>query len=241
MIRLLVVLLLTVLPLHTDIRSLQTPTYKMVDIEYMRRILTGRIDYRGDANFVKVQPEHTVREMYLEQRTYNAFLHMHAAALADGIRLTIISGARNFDYQRRIWEGKWSSLRGNSVTDKASSILRYSSMPSTSRHHWGTDIDLNRLDNGYFEQGKGLEEYEWLCANASRFGFCQVYTHKAESGRTGYEMEKWHWSYMPVASGLLWHYIRLINHQDIKQFSGAEVASELDIIGQYVLGISSCN
>ncbi len=241
MIRLIAALLFTILPLYIDISTLHTPTYRMIDIDEMRRFLTGRIDYKGDARFVIVQAEHSLREMYLEQNTYKAFLKMHAAAHANGIKLTIISGARNFDYQSRIWERKWSSLADGSDLDKATSILRYSSMPSTSRHHWGTDIDINSLSNAYFEQGQGLKEYEWLCANAIRFGFCQVYTSKAETGRTGYEMEKWHWSYLPVASGLLWHYIRLISPSDMMDFSGAETVANLDIIGQYVLGIASCD
>jgi LAS superfamily LD-carboxypeptidase LdcB len=241
MIRLVVVLLFTVLPLYISISTFQTPTYQLVNAEYLGLFLTGKIDYRRDAKFVKVQAEQCVREMYLEKRTYNAFVQMYTSALADGVRLTIISGARNFDYQRRIWEGKWRGLGSGTTIEKASTILRFSSMPSTSRHHWGTDIDINSLSNAYFEQGQGLKEYEWLCANAIRFGFCQVYTSKAETGRTGYEMEKWHWSYLPVASGLLWHYIRLISPSDMMDFSGAETVADLDIIGQYVLGIASCD
>ena len=49
-------------------------------------------------------------------------------------------------------------------------------MPSTSRHHWGTDIDLNSLNNSYFSSGKGLKEYDWLTTNANHYGFYQVYT-----------------------------------------------------------------
>ncbi|NJK84501.1 MAG: M15 family metallopeptidase [Saprospiraceae bacterium] len=39
--------------------------------------------------------------------------------------------------------------------ERALKILKYSSMPGTSRHHWGTDIDLNSFSNSYFEQGEG--------------------------------------------------------------------------------------
>ena len=42
-------------------------------------------------------------------------------------------------------------------------IMKYSSMPSTSRHHWGTDIDLNSLENSYFEKGEGKKySIGWL-------------------------------------------------------------------------------
>ena len=33
-------------------------------------------------------------------------------------------------------------------------------MPSTSRHHWGTDLDLNNLNNSYFTSGKGKKIYK---------------------------------------------------------------------------------
>ena len=56
----------------------------------------------------------------------------------------------------------------------AKTILLYSSMPTTSRHHWGTDMDINSLENSYFASGQGLKEYTWLKKNAAKFGFCQV-------------------------------------------------------------------
>jgi LAS superfamily LD-carboxypeptidase LdcB len=118
-------------------------------------------------------------------------------------------------------------------------ILTYSSMPSTSRHHWGTDIDINCVEGKYFESGKGLKEYNWLCENASKFGFCQVYTSKKNSNRTGYEMEKWHWSYLPVASKNLENFNKLIKYSDIKGFKGSNLAPKVKSIENYVNGIDN--
>ena len=98
-------------------------------------------------------------------------------------------------------------------------------MPTTSRHHWGTDIDLNSLSNSYFEQGKGKKEYEWLIENANKYGFYQVYTSK-ENGRTGYNLEKWHWSYLPLASEYLKFYNANITYKDISGFKGSEYSEE---------------
>ena len=120
-------------------------------------------------------------------------------------------------------------------------IMLWSSMPSTSRHHWGTDIDINGFDT-YFNgtNEKANKEYEWLQNNAHKFGFCQVYSEKKEGGRTtGYNEEKWHWSYMPIANQLLEDYKKLITYSDIKDFSASELAKELNIIEEYVLGIST--
>ena len=62
--------------------------------------------------------------------------------------------------------------------DKAIDILTYSSMPGTSRHHWGTDIDFNSLENSYFDAGDGLKVYEFLKRCGEELGFMQVYTSK---------------------------------------------------------------
>ena len=114
-------------------------------------------------------------------------------------------------------------------------------MPTTSRHHWGTDIDINGFDD-YFsdENKKANKEYKWLLINAHKFDFCQVYTKKGEGRkrRSGYNEEKWHWSYMPLARKYLNLYQKTITYKDINGFSGSQFAKEMDIINKYVFGIS---
>jgi hypothetical protein len=99
-------------------------------------------------------------------------------------------------------------------------------------------LDINSLENSYFESGKGLKEYNWLCENASKFGFCQVYTSKKNSKRTGYEMEKWHWSYLPESTKLLNEYHAKITYADIKGFKGSNLAQKINFIPSFVDGIS---
>ena len=120
------------------------------------------------------------------------------------IKLTLISSFRSFSHQKRIWERKFNSEKKKKKTDKQiiDWILQYSSAPSTSRHHWGTDIDLNSLENSYFETGKGKKIYEWLQKNASKYGFCQPYNVLSKRENKGYNEEKWHWSYFPLAKQL---------------------------------------
>lgn len=74
-------------------------------------------------------------------------------------------------------------------------------MPTTSRHHWGTDTDINSVDPEYFDVEPGLSEYKWLRANAYKFGFCQPYNAK-NIRPIGYNEEKWHWSFMPISKKL---------------------------------------
>lgn len=205
--------------------------------------LLGKFNYRLDPKFIAVESKYCSKPMYLQKETYQKFKEMHEAAKKDGVTLIIISGTRNFSEQKGIWDGKWGKyIASMDSLSAAKTILRFSSMPTTSRHHWGTDIDINSLDNNYFTSGKGLKEYEWLKKNAARFGFCQVYTDKVTTKRTGYEMEKWHWSYLPIAKTYLKQYKELITYKEIKGFTGAYLAPKLRAIDDYVNGIdASCH
>ncbi len=212
--------------------------------------LTGRFEPADHPDFVKVAPAYTDGDPYLLHReTYAAFERMHAAAKADGVTLTMVSATRNFERQKQIWEAKWNGerlLEGKDKADevypdpadRARAILRYSSMPGTSRHHWGTDIDLNDLNNGYFAGGEGLEVYKWLTAHAAEYGFCQPYTAKGAERPEGYEEEKWHWSYLPLATKLTDFAARELADEDITGFAGAEAAPRIGVIRNYVLGIN---
>ncbi|MRI63023.1 D-alanyl-D-alanine carboxypeptidase family protein [Ornithobacterium rhinotracheale] len=201
--------------------------------------LVGKTNFAKDSAFVLVPSKYCNKQTYLRKETYEAFLKMHQAAQKAGFNLLIVSGARNFQHQKNIWERKWKANANLTPKERAKKILLFSSMPMSSRHHWGTDVDLNSLNNSYFESGKGKQLYEWMQKNAGKFGFCQVFTDK-KGGRTGYEMEKWHWSYMPLAKQLLKDYNKQITTKDFKGFLGSETADSVRIIKDYVNGINTC-
>ncbi|MCH2081410.1 MAG: M15 family metallopeptidase [Saprospiraceae bacterium] len=210
----------------------------------------GKFDPAKDSSFVVIDVKYADRAgLYLRTETYEAFKKMHQAAVEDGIKLIIRSATRNFDYQKGIWERKWTGVRkvdgknlSKAIPDpkmRALKILEQSSMPGTSRHHWGTDIDFNSFNNNYFEKGEGLKIYQWLQANAAEYGFCQTYSPKGEGGRPeGYNEEKWHWSYLPIAVSLTNFAKENLTDDMIKGFRGAEVAPEIGIVKKYVLGIN---
>jgi D-alanyl-D-alanine carboxypeptidase len=234
--------------LTVDSVAISAPTVDSVDVNY----LLGRFEPSKDTSFVKIDNQHAAgsgRGAYLHRETYEAFKKMYAAAKADGITLTIRSATRNFYRQKEIWEGKWNGGRkvgGKDLSrtvpnhkERALTILLYSSMPGTSRHHWGTDMDLNAFENDYFKSGQGLKEYEWLVANGPTYGFCQPYTEKGADRPDGYEEERWHWSYIPLAKKYLAAYGNQINLAMIEGFDGAETATEISVIEKYVFGINS--
>lgn len=212
-------------------------TVKIPELNITKNFVLGKFNYKTDATFVKVNAKHSAKQLYLKKEAYTAFVELYNAAKTDGIDLKIISGTRNFNEQKAIWERKWERYKTLKPIERAKKILEYSSMPSSSRHHWGTDLDLNNLNNSYFKSGKGEKEYNWLVTNANAFGFYQVYTTKGVN-RTGYNLEKWHWSYLPLASQYLAFYNSKISTDAITDFKGSELAKELKIITNYVNGIA---
>lgn len=213
--------------------------------EVSKEYLLGKVKPQNDTNFVKISTKYTTKSnIYMEKDSYAAYKKMYEAAKQDGIELRIISAFRSFNYQKWIWERKWTGKRGNYKTkfpdekQRAFEILKYSSMPGISRHHWGTDIDIYKLNNSAFESGYGKKLYDWMQDNAAKFGYYQAYTKKDSLRPKGFNEEKWHWSYKPVAKVYLSNYKIKISASDISGFYGDKFADS-SIIENYVFGINT--
>lgn len=229
----------------------QAPVKDTLDSILTLDYVMGRFNPAEHPDFIQVDLQYADKAgMYLRKDTYLAFQAMHAHAMRDGVRLQIRSATRNFYAQKAIWEGKWTGERlietGENLAqstpdpkERAMKILRFSSMPGSSRHHWGTDIDLNNFENSWFAAGEGLDMYNWLLRNAHLYGFCQPYT---EGRPYGYWEERWHWSYTPVSSKLTAFARAQLKNEMIDGFLGSETAPMIDIVTKYVLGINEeCN
>lgn len=186
------------------------------------------------------------------------------AAFIQGFNLKIASGYRNFDRQLSIWNRKFSgelatknklnqTVTFTSLTDeeKVEAILVYSALPGTSRHHWGTDIDIY-ADNLLPENQKlQLEpwEYEidgpfeqlslWLERNSETYGFFLPY----DKDRGGVAVEPWHLSYAPLSQACLCNInietlTRIIEQADILG-KHAILAKLPTIFSQYVTNIKT--
>lgn len=211
------------------------------DYPYTNAELLGQFNPAEHSAFVQIDRQYTAKSaIFLRESAYFAFQQMHEAALAEGIELRVISATRNYAAQEAIWNRKWSAPRfmGFEPLQRALEIMRFSSMPGASRHHWGTDIDINSLENSWFEFGVGARIYHWLEKHAAQFGYHQVYSSK-KNGRDGYEEEKWHWSFMPLAAPMLQAYLTQITSKEFQGFSGAYCADSLQIIERYVQGIDT--
>jgi len=161
----------------------------------------------------------------LEKNTFNAFNKMQIAAKKDGINLKIASAHRGYDRQKLIWNTKFKKFTtefnlkpGQAVYE----IIRFSTIPGTSRHHWGTEIDI--IDNNYpdeedvliakkFEKGGIFFKVKnWLNINSKKFGF--YITYNSDPNRKGFEHEPWHYSYAPISKKMLSLFLK----SDLKKF-----------------------
>ena len=81
----------------------------------------------------------------LEKNTFIAMEKMRKAALLDGVKIKVVSGFRDFERQKQIWNRKFKKFTTEnnlSDLDAIKEIIRFSTIPGTSRHHWGTEIDV---------------------------------------------------------------------------------------------------
>ena len=178
--------------------------------------LTGRIDshveYRGEG-------------LALQAAGWEAFEQLQQAAAAAGHDLRIASGFRSFERQLAIWNSKARGERlvhddaGDNIDmnrrDSAArmhAILRFSALPGTSRHHWGTDLDIYdaaAVAEDYPVQltpaevaadGVFADLHAWLDQRiraGQAFGFERPY----DADHGGVAPERWHLSYLPLARG----------------------------------------
>ena len=152
-----------------------------------------------------------------------ALAKLRTRASREGFDLRVASGYRSFDRQLAIWNTKAGGTRpvyddGGceiaiaelSEVQQLWAILRYSALPGSSRHHWGTDIDVYdaaampanyelKLAPSEVNRGGIFEAmHDWLdsqIAAGESFGFFRPYA--IDCG--GVAPERWHLSYAPVS------------------------------------------
>ncbi len=196
------------------------------------------VPMNGKKQFLRKEAAAALAALYLEfRKTYPL------------VRLQVRSAARSWEDQKGIWEDKWSGrtpVEGAKLNvtvadplSRARKIMEYSSMPGVSRHHWGTDVDINELNNRYFERGEGLLLHRWMKENAGRYGFCQPY---GPGRNTGYKDEKWHWSYKPLAARYLIEWMSIFRARPALLLREGAFSGAREIVADapaYAAGISA--
>lgn len=192
----------------------------------------------------KGNPKLFGKDYKLREEAYIAFKKMQAAALKSNIKIGIASSYRSFAHQKRIWERKFNRNKSKGLSGKENikKIIEYSTIPGTSRHHWGTDIDIYQTNvkqpNGilqtknYHENGVFYKLKKWMDANSEQFGFYLVYTNSPN--RKGFKYEPWHYTYKPLSLQYLKKYQEINISELLKKdkLTGSSNFSE-EFINQY--------
>lgn len=108
-----------------------------------------------------------------------------AAAAADGVTISAGQGFRSYEDQAKVYAG------GTGAT------------PGKSNHGGGLAVDIKQLVLD-FDVAVGTAEWDWMWANAWRFGWCSPrfarsveWFGSGKGGGTGSVLEAWHWEYTP--------------------------------------------
>jgi len=202
------------------ITTLPSYSYSILEIDTSELIGKGFPELFGDG-------------FKLRKEAHDAFLNMKSEALNEDVDIQVVSSYRNFNHQKRIWNRKFKSFTKQGLTTLGAiqKIIEYSTIPGTSRHHWGTDLDIfdgipvqpeNVLLTRHFEgNGPFRKLKDWMDKNANSFGYYLVYTNNEK--RKGFKYEPWHYSYKPLSEIYL---------KEFKELDILKTLSNEDIMGK---------
>jgi len=182
---------------------------------YTEEALTGKGNLILEGTNFKLQKEALI-----------AFERLQKEALKEGVSIHIVSAYRSFKQQKYIWNKKYNKYISKGLSPKKTieKIIEYSTIPGTSRHHWGTDIDIidasvvppNELliAKNYEHKGVYFKLKKWMDKKAEKYGFYLVYNNN--TNRKGFKYEPWHYSYKNLSKPMLKEFL-LINRNQFLQ------------------------
>ena len=172
----------------------------------------------------------------MQEEVYEAYERMRQAATKEGIEIKVVSAHRSYHRQREIWNAKYKTLtlQGLPAKDAIQEIITYSTLPGTSRHHWGTDIDIIDSANPqsgdvllaekFYGDGPSSALRSWMNRNAADYGFLEVYTD--HPNRKGFAHEPWHYTYHSLSKA----YLEVLTNHAI-----SEIAKDEQLLGRKFL------
>ena len=193
----------------------------------------------------KKLPELFGNEYFLRIEAHEAFCQMQQHALKDSIKLYVASSYRGFEHQKKLWNKKFKKAldEGLSQQQALARCMEFSAIPGTSRHHWGTEVDLidiyrpvleKPLEQKEFAAGGNFEKlYQWLQLHANEYGFYAIYDDNP--ARKGFHFEPWHYSFLPLASKFHVEYLKVDLKTQLMQceIAGCELFTD-EFLNKYV-------
>lgn len=178
----------------------------------------------------KRKPELFGEDIRLRKRSFEAFSDLRNEAYKVGINIYSQSSYRSFDHQKQIWNRKikQSIQNGKTPQEAIGELIQSSTIPGTSRHHWGTEVDfidmavqpqpLDRLDVKNYKAGGVYEHLQyWLLDNVEKFGFFLTYTD--DPNRKGFKYEPWHYSFAEEANPIFKEFININWKEHVQDIS----------------------
>lgn len=144
------------------------------------------------ASLTDIEAQYVYPKDKKEQILTDVWSHLKSllteATTTAGINLEIISAYRSF--------GEQSSLKSSyKFTYGAGTANQFSADQGYSEHQLGTTVDFTTTEVGATLAGfEKTKTYDWLVANAHRFGFTLSYP----KDNSYYVFEPWHWRYVGV-------------------------------------------
>ena len=136
------------------------------------------------------------------------FNYMKKEAIRHGYDIDIMSGYRDYYYQKKIYH-KLIREKGFNYA------FRHIAPPGSSEHQTGLAIDIcvYRDNKCYIEyEISDFDEIKWIINNAHRFGFILRYPYGLEEV-TGYNYEPWHIRYVGNMASYIYY-----NHLTLEEF-----------------------
>jgi len=129
-----------------------------------------------------------MRPESVEARVWPHLKEVLKASGGAGVTLYVRSAYRSFDEQ--------SSLKSAYTVTYGSGANAFSADQGYSEHQLGTTVDFITAGlGGNLEGFENTNAYQWLLANAYRYGF--ILSYPQENGF--YVFEPWHWRYVGIA------------------------------------------
>ena len=144
-------------------------------------------NYLDKINLIEI--ENVDKEkVYLEEKTYEAYLKLKEYLEELNINIGITSAYRSISYQEKVYN-EFLNEKGEEYTKT------HVAEPAFSEHHTGLAIDIGILVNEEYTDEDNIEIFEEIHKHLHKFGFILRYPQKKES-ITKYSYEPWHIRYV---------------------------------------------
>lgn len=130
----------------------------------------------------------------LDARVVPYYDAMVEAALEDGVEIEANSGFRSYETQESNFNDLVEEYMYEYDVDEQEAIAMVEKEilpPGCSEHNYGLAMDIGYIDESFGD----TEAYEWLDANAHKYGFIERYTEEKQS-ITNIIPEPWHWRFV---------------------------------------------